>query len=33
MSILVDGTYHDEIIMARLKDDIETARPIPPAPS
>ena len=30
MAILVDGIYHDEIIMARLK---EAARPIPPAPS
>jgi hypothetical protein len=33
MAILVDGIYHDEIIMARLKDELETARPIPPAPS
>ncbi len=30
MAILVNGIYHDEIIMARLK---EAARPIPPAPS
>ena len=33
MAILVDGTYHDEIIMARLKDELEAAQPIPPARS
>ena len=25
MAILVDGTYHDEIIMARLRDQSEAA--------
>lgn len=33
MAILVDGTYHDEIIMARLKDELGTVRPTPPARS
>lgn len=33
MAILVDGTYHDEIMMARLKDELEAMRPTPPARS
>lgn len=33
MAILVDGTYHDEIIMGRLNDELEAMRPTPPARS